>query len=248
MAFRYGVRALVAAAVGATLLTAAPVGTGATHATGISYSITQQGPPALQRALFGTSTTKGSGLLKPVALGGNANVRGGRIIHTDSRGSLRLVMQATGAREVRTPGERNLTFRVDVTESNDPRCPPGKSGLLIVSDRIDGTDQIHIGVCGHLHAYSNGIEGTVSVRIATVTLPNPARERAIALVRAILKKNAARCELRVLGVAARKIPNGWRVSARVTTFGNAGTAEWNVIARRVAAAEPLAADIAKGCP
>ena len=92
VAVRHGISAIAAAATAVAILTAAPAGTGAATTTETSYSIFEQGPPALQGVLFGTSTIRGSGLLESVGGGTNASqgtvhARGGRVYR---RGGVRL--------------------------------------------------------------------------------------------------------------------------------------------------------------
>jgi hypothetical protein len=116
-------------------------------------------------------------------------------------------------------------------------------------------DVVRLFFSGHESPVCGGISELVVVgRAAEAAAPPPPaagdgdKEQAIAAVRAILNAHEGQCGMTVRGVSATKTSNGWRVSADVTTFGNDGTAEWNVIGGRATPAEPLAADIENGCP
>jgi hypothetical protein len=75
------------------------------------------------------------------------------------------------------------------------------------------------------------------------------KAQALASIRAILNRNAGRCRLRALSTSARSTSQGWQVTALVTIRGGTPrAATWNVVGKRVAAADPLAADINAGCP
>jgi Tol biopolymer transport system component len=85
--------------------------------------------------------------------------------------------------------------------------------------------------------------------IAKGTPARVTKTQAIASVRAILNRNAKRCRLTVLSLTARSTSSGWQVTAVVTIRGGTpGAASWNVVGKKIAAADPLAADIAAGCP
>jgi hypothetical protein len=74
--------------------------------------------------------------------------------------------------------------------------------------------------------------------------------QAIARVTRILSANRAACEMTLGRVSATRAGRAWRVTARVTTFGNAGTASWWVqrAGGRVSPANQLASEIEVGCP
>ncbi len=75
------------------------------------------------------------------------------------------------------------------------------------------------------------------------------RTKAVATVRAILNRNARRCRLAIQSISARTTTQGWQVTALVRIRGGTpSAASWNVVGSRVAAADPLAAEIARGCP
>ena len=68
-------------------------------------------------------------------------------------------------------------------------------------------------------------------------------------MRAILNRNARRCGLAIQSISARTTTQGWQVTALVRIRGGTpSAASWNVVGSRVAAADPLAAEIARGCP
>jgi hypothetical protein len=73
---------------------------------------------------------------------------------------------------------------------------------------------------------------------------------AVSAVTRILERNERSCDLSWRSVSARRVGSAWRVSARVATSGNPGTASWwvQVGSGRITAAGPLAAEILAGCP
>jgi hypothetical protein len=126
---------------------------------------------------------------------------------------------------------------------------------ITVQPKVEG-DVVRLFFTGHEFPQCGGIsELIVTGRAAGAEEPaapaaaDSEKEQAIALVRSILNDKAGQCGgLTVRGISAQQTGNGWRVSADLTTFGNDGTAEWNVIGSRATPAEPLAADIENGCP
>jgi hypothetical protein len=125
---------------------------------------------------------------------------------------------------------------------------------ITVQPKVVG-DVVRLFFSGHESPVCGGISELVVVGrpVEAAAPPPPAagdaeKEQAIAVVRAILNAQEVGCGLTVRGISAQQTGNGWRVSADVTTFGNDGTAEWNVIDGRAIPAEPLAAEIEAGCP
>ena len=88
-------------------------------------------------------------------------------------------------------------------------------------------------------------------RAFTITKPLVTAAQAIAKVRRILTKNSAACSMKVFSIKAAAAPNAiFRVTARVSTFGNVGDATWVVNRRigRTTPADQLAFEIGTGCP
>jgi hypothetical protein len=74
-------------------------------------------------------------------------------------------------------------------------------------------------------------------------------EHAVGLVTKVLLRHKSACHLRIRSiVVSSRIPRGWRVTTKLRIFGRRDTAHWNVVRKRVTAADPLAADIANDCP
>lgn len=69
----------------------------------------------------------------------------------------------------------------------------------------------------------------------------------VPLVRAVIAKNAASCEVRVTRISSRRAGAGWLVTA-VVAGKVRGNSVWQVAGRRVIAVNPLARKIRAGCP
>jgi hypothetical protein len=76
------------------------------------------------------------------------------------------------------------------------------------------------------------------------------KPRAVTLVTRILVAHRTACAMRWSAVTAVRSGGAWRVTARVTTSGNPGTASWWVqrAGGRVTPADPLSAEIEADCP
>ena len=83
---------------------------------------------------------------------------------------------------------------------------------------------------------------------ASAASPSTTRAQAISIVKKLLRSKASACHLTIRSVSATRITIGWRVAAKVTTFGARGTSLWNVKGTKAVPADPLAADIKAGCP
>jgi len=73
------------------------------------------------------------------------------------------------------------------------------------------------------------------------------KAQAIAIVKKVLRAHADACELEIISVTARKIAAGWRVYAKVSTFGNVGTSQWTVKGKKAVPGDQLAFEIAHDC-
>ena len=78
--------------------------------------------------------------------------------------------------------------------------------------------------------------------------PDFTPQQAIDKVKAVIDANAAACDLTWTSYRASGRHGVYTVTFSVTTSGNPGTATWNVSATYVTPSNPLAADIAAGCP
>ena len=75
----------------------------------------------------------------------------------------------------------------------------------------------------------------------------PTKARAVALVSAVLKKNASECRYRVTRLTARTAGKSWRVTA-IVTGNEKGASVWTVAGRSVKPINELARRIRSGCP
>jgi hypothetical protein len=75
----------------------------------------------------------------------------------------------------------------------------------------------------------------------------PAKAKAIATVRAVLKANAPACGYRIGRLTAVSARSGWRVTA-LTTGRTAGTSRWAIAAGKASPLNALARRIRAGCP
>lgn len=91
---------------------------------------------------------------------------------------------------------------------------------------------------------------TKATRSFSITRPLLTAAQAVAKVRRILERNRSACDMTWSSIRAVAISNArFRVIARVTTFGNPGTARWTV-QRRSGVTSPfdqLAFEIGRGC-
>lgn len=76
------------------------------------------------------------------------------------------------------------------------------------------------------------------------------KAQAIAKVRKMLKRHAAGCDMTIIKVVARSKPGRWRVTSRVSTFGNVGNARWGVRKKsgKITPEDQLAYEIYNDCP
>jgi hypothetical protein len=133
----------------------------------------------------------------------------------------------------RRVGDLSLTWSLAV-------LPDGTLG----SPTFDGTSSI---------GGSRAVSGTWlrhGGNIPTTTRkPGSAAQRAAAVARAVVERNARACKLKIVRATARSLGGGrWRVTVRVVIGGSATDSIWIVVGRRVTAGDPLAAEIEHGCP
>lgn len=90
-----------------------------------------------------------------------------------------------------------------------------------------------------------------ATRSFNIVRPLLTAAQAIARVRTILTRNTTSCRMTVASIRAVPMTNArFRVTARVSTFGNVGDAAW-IVNRRTGATTPndqLAYEIGAGCP
>jgi hypothetical protein len=94
-----------------------------------------------------------------------------------------------------------------------------------------------------------------AVTAAAVAPKKTTRSKAIATVRAILKRNTAACKIdEVRSISAARVRNGWRVTAKVAMSASGSpineTAVWTVRHSdgKVVPNNQLTAELSHGCP
>jgi hypothetical protein len=136
------------------------------------------------------------------------------------------------------------------------RSPPADAGDVEFTIAPDGRSFAGRWRYGSSGAWNTNWGGTRSSSSSGATTQPPSGTGAqsagqvVALVKSALDAHAGACQMTYSTVTATAAGGVWHVVANVSTFGNAGTAAFNVPSgsSRVVAADPLAADILQGCP
>ena len=84
---------------------------------------------------------------------------------------------------------------------------------------------------------------------AASAAPATTKKQAIAIVRGILGKQRDGCNITaVYSITATSSAVGWHVTAKIRDNGHRDTVKWTVVGKRAVPNDPLAAEIAVGCP